>query len=527
MIARALLYWHTLRHLKPIQIFDRVFRRFRLEPGPPDGPLVISEWERLPDPPIRRPRSFIDEHRFRLLEQERTLSPGQGWQVPKASRLWQYNLHYFGGLLHPGTPSALKQAVVSDWIVNNPAGTAPGWEPYPISIRISNWIKWALLPSDVVDGFDRSLYHQARYLVRSLEYHLLGNHLFANAKALVMAGMYFDGKEAAAWRRRGEDILAEELNEQFLADGGHFELSPVYHALLTEDLLDLLALYRAKGASPPLNLESVASCAVAWMVNMTGPDGLPPLFNDAALGVAPTLEELKGRSESLGLEVAEAPARGTHYLEASGYVRHEALDYTMVADVGEVGPLYIPGHGHCDMLSFVLWVRGVPVVVDTGTSTYDPGSRRSQERGTAAHNTVQIGDWEQSEVWGGFRVARRARILDVSVSNGLVEATAEVFPHRPTTHRRRFVLDDHGVVVTDELSPASSSRATARLHFHPRVNPELVGEEVRVGDLSVTFLGAESVKLLPYEYAPRFNVRAPGVVAEVAFDWRLETRIAV
>ena len=57
-----------------------------------------------------------------------------------------------------------------------------------------------------------------------------------------MAGAYFDGPAADFWLRRGLFILRRELAEQVLEDGGHFELSPMYHALILEDLLDLVNL---------------------------------------------------------------------------------------------------------------------------------------------------------------------------------------------------------------------------------------------------------------------------------------------
>ena len=33
------------------------------------------------------------------------------------------------------------------------------------------------------------------------------------------------------------------------------------------------------------------------------------------------------------------------------------------------------------------------------------------ERSTSSHNTITIGDYEQTQVWGGFRVAKRAKIV--------------------------------------------------------------------------------------------------------------------
>src|SRR5690606_24123414 len=111
-----------------------------------------------------------------------------------------------------------------------------GWEPYPTSRRIVRWIQWARSGAARAGGAPSralldSLATQARWLARRLEWHLLGNHLWSNAKALIHAGCFFAGAEADAWRARGERILEHQLAEQVLGDGGHFELSPMYHAL--------------------------------------------------------------------------------------------------------------------------------------------------------------------------------------------------------------------------------------------------------------------------------------------------------
>ena len=56
--------------------------------------------------------------------------------------------------------------------------------------------------------------------IKKIEWHILGNHLFANAKALVFAGLFFQGKEANAWLVKGSRILSNEVPEQILPDGG-------------------------------------------------------------------------------------------------------------------------------------------------------------------------------------------------------------------------------------------------------------------------------------------------------------------
>ncbi len=176
-----------------------------------------------------------------------------GWNDPRVEKLWLYNLHYFDDLMTADAPSRAHwhQALVSQWIAENPPGRGIGWEPYPTSLRIVNWIKWAIAgwsggERRLNDAAMHSLATQARWLSNRLEYHLLGNHLLANAKAVVFAGLFFGGSEGNEWLRKGIGLLDRQASEQILADGGHFELSPMYHALVLEDLLDvtnLLVLY--------------------------------------------------------------------------------------------------------------------------------------------------------------------------------------------------------------------------------------------------------------------------------------------
>ena len=79
---------------------------------------------------------------------------------------------------------------------------------------------------------------------------LLGNHLFENAKALIFAGCFFEGAPADAWFECGAQVLGKELGEQILPDGGYFELSPMYHSIILEDILDLLSLQQAYPGRP-------------------------------------------------------------------------------------------------------------------------------------------------------------------------------------------------------------------------------------------------------------------------------------
>src|SRR6185295_1096925 len=107
-----------------------------------------------------------------------------------------------------------------------------------------------------------------------------------------------------------------------------------------------------------------------------------------------------------------------------------------------VGPSYQPGHAHADTLSFELSLHGRRVLVNSGTSEYGTGPERQRQRSTAAHNTVVIDGQDSSEVWGGFRVARRAHCQWLATSRTpapSIEAVHDGYLRLPgrNTHRRR------------------------------------------------------------------------------------------
>jgi hypothetical protein len=233
---------HTVRHLRPVQVYRRIWRRHpRIRfAAVPERRDLAGYWTTS----ISRESGRTGTFRFRFLNQER--SP-QGWNDEDIPKLWLYNLHYF---------ESPQDDLIRRWVLQNPHGAGNGWEPYPLSLRVVNWIKWAMGGGALDAECRQSLAAQADYLASTIEYHLLANHLFANAKALVYAGLFFAGPDAERWLASGLDILREQVAEQILTDGGHFERSPMYHSLILEDVLDLVNLARSyPGVVAPTQLK--------------------------------------------------------------------------------------------------------------------------------------------------------------------------------------------------------------------------------------------------------------------------------
>jgi uncharacterized heparinase superfamily protein len=434
--------------------------------------------------PARRKASLTQAYKFRFLNIDGDLSK-IGWDGPQREKLWRYNQQYFDDLnsINADERNEWHLQLFQDWISCNPPGFGTGWEPYPVSLRIVNLIKWALRTNKLSINAKLSLAIQLRWLKKRLENHLLGNHLFSNAKALVFGGLFFEGKEADKWLKNGLRILHNEIKEQILPDGGHFELSTMYHALALEDLLDLINV--AKCFSDRLNIEQskqvsnwygVAEKMYFWLDIMCHPDGEMSFFNDSAFDVAPSKSEL----DAYALKVLPAQLKSgencNSYLADSGYFKVIQNESVAFLDIAKVGPDYLLGHAHADTLTFEWSIGKQRVIVNPGTSCYGNSKERHRQRSTVSHNTVVVDCQNSSEVWGGFRVARRAYPIDLQVIQNKHNKATEVHCSHDgyfrlngkPKHNRIWRMDEKSFLIEDYVGETSQS-AEARFHFHPDV----------------------------------------------------------
>ena len=525
--------WRTIRYLRPDQIIYRfVFHLARPKPDSRPPPFV-----RVPDgdwvPGVAHYETLIGPSKFNIFGINHDVN-SEGWNPNQLPKLFCYNLHYFNDLNvgHNSTLHTWHSDLISHWIRENPAPHGNGWEPYPISLRIVNWVKWAQThPKDFTDEMCHSLAVQARFLMRRLEWHLLGNHLFVNAKALIFAGLFFRGPEADKWRSMGFTILRRQVSEQILADGGQFELSPMYHALALEDILDLLAITRryADGLTFAQTQQSatwapIVPTMLVWMEAMTHPDGKIALFNDAAFGIAPLGSALQAYATRLGFD-RTAPLKTPHHpLPDTGYHRLTYGPAVLIADLAAVGPTYLPAHAHADSLSFELSLGRRRLIVNGGTSQYGADQERHRQRSTPAHSTLTLDGQNSSEVWGGFRVGRRAKVKDVQViqqqTKTLLKATHTGYTHLPgrPMHQRTWELCDSGLTITDHIASKQTYPFEIFFHLHPDIVVEQISQtrailrtldQTEIAQMSVS--KETKVAVLHSTWHPTFGAAKPSL----------------
>ena len=166
MLNQLSLYFHTLRHLKCSQIFWQCIRRLyhptiSTKISAITLALPFGIWKRC----CLRNTSYFEGSKIIFLNQSIDFDHQTIWENSKKKPgLWQYNLHYFYGLLSNNSTTVLKMLqLLEHWVSACPFYTATAWAPYPISIRIGNLIKYHLNGGKLSEHVLKSLYLQTRF----------------------------------------------------------------------------------------------------------------------------------------------------------------------------------------------------------------------------------------------------------------------------------------------------------------------------------------------------------------------------
>jgi uncharacterized heparinase superfamily protein len=452
----------------------------------------------------------------------RRLDLQRSWEAPDLGRSWIYLAHYFDGLpaLARTEPQRAGEILrlLDAWITAHPPSRAAAWDPYPTAVRMVNWVDTlqaldGAIPSAARERIAASLWMQTAWLRHRLEHHLLGTHLVKDLKAMLLAARVFEDERARAWGRRAEEFWRREIAVQVQSDGAHVESSLMYHGLALGDLLDVLN-WRLGSEDLQAETTAVAQRMVDFLAAVQTPAGEYPLFGDAGADAVPPPRALLDYAARLGLRVKN-PALGLTVHSDSGYVVWRSERQYVIAKTGGIGAGQIAAHAHCDALSFEWHVDGIPLVVDSGVQSYEPGPRRFASRCTRAHNTLQIDGREQHEIWAAFRVARRSRVK-ARVDGHRVEASLIPWHARRVEARRTFEFGRDGFMVTDRVTGPGRHHVASRLHFHPAARVTLVQDVLRIQDPRVEIRCSSQPALGESRYCGRMGVAEPNV--EVAFE---------
>lgn len=489
--------YHTLKYLKLIQFYyllkNRVFKKSRKRPIFDLLVYQIEPWNYQ-----TYGLSTIDlDCQTSILNINRHLRLPEDWNTKDETLLWQFHLHYLEDLSTEFAQLNQKffKDLILSWLQNNTDYSQVGWHPYPTSKRTINMLKFALNGAVLPQIILNLISEQAKFVACHLEKDIQANHFFTNLVALAFWENCSSNKISHLDVARE---IQQQLQEQILSDGMHYERSPMYHNQFTYEVLDLINLlstrknlaHRYKVLLHDLREKCPLLLKASKILSLC--NNKISCFNDTAVGSAIQENFLTKYARVLGLNIQHPILPKISKLCASGFIRADNDEFTLIMNAGNVTSNNQPGHTHAESLSFELCDHSNIIFQNPGISTYADSARRSFERSTQFHNTVVIDQENSSDTWGSFRLGNRActRILTCEHDSNHIRIAASHDGYKtrrkPIYHKREIILGTSKLVVSDEIF-GPWQLAHSFFYLSPQTNVARIGDELHITTSDTTY----------------------------------------
>ncbi len=329
------------------------------------------------------------------------------------------NRHHFlrdlaASFARTGDPRCVTvlDSTVGDWIEKNPVpvgsngGAGASWETLSAAWRLREWL-WVIATVWHHSMFRKetriamlcSIWEHAQHLLDHQGHP--NNWIIVESAALTLTGLCFPEFAAAdTWLKTGLSRLQAEVDRQFFSDGVLYEISPMYHAICFQALLEVKQAAAETGKGLFEDFDELLRKSAEYLSALCRPDFTWPSLNDSGgcagdyTALMTKAGELLGSDELMWTgsrgRVGIEPTELSHWFRDAGIVAmrsHHGSDAHFLVFRG--GP---PGgfHHHDDALSLDVSAAGRPVLVDPGITGYAPGPLTDYYRSAAAHNMILI-----------------------------------------------------------------------------------------------------------------------------------------
>ncbi len=403
------------------------------------------------------------------------------WVNESLSSLWNFNLNYFNYLndliiyfKKNNNNSYLEKGIfyIDKWINASSRFNNILWAPYTISLRLINWVNFYSflidnelikeIPKKVIDSIQR----QNSFLKLNLEFDVRGNHLLENFKTIILTEYFLNKKSSVNTYTKK---LNKELSYQLHTDGCHFEKSFSYHILILKGIIDLIDVIKFDFPSL-ITLYRYGLLMLDFYNNFKYSDSSYPLFNDSNFSMTDSiLKQSLEFTKNYNIDNQNKPIKTLS--TASNYYFINNDHFQISLDIGNLGPNYLLAHAHNDIFNFELLYNKKKFIVDTGVYQYQAGIKRTYSRSTAAHNTLQVSNFEQSDIWGSFRIGYRPTKFKkyITEKNNIKIFCGEYVYKNIYTHKRKFLISKSVFVVLDTVISQKNYNIKSFLHFMPNL----------------------------------------------------------
>jgi hypothetical protein len=414
--------------------------------------------------------------------------------------------------------SELVFSLITDWIDKNPVNCGPNWRcGQEITVRVLNWTfavhyyKFSkTLTTQVFKKIMNCIHDQmlrvngnvnfARIAVRN-------NHALTETFGLYLTGLLYPFfPESSKWKQKGKRWFEQEISYQFDQDGTFLQYSMNYHRIAIQLFTAAICIAERNQEKWPETIYTVAekslrflqSCQdemTGWLPNYGNNDGALffPLADCHFRDFRPQLAALAS-----ALKLNHAYENGNWDEEASWFSGKEAKvvnpKQTEKFEIFEYknGGYYILRDRHsltflrcgsydkrpfqADNLHVDIWANGENILRDAGTCQYNTDENLMRYfAGTASHNTVMIGNFDQMLkgprfIWFGWIKKASGKIRLLNQDLVAIEAETEGFYHlaKEIKHKRK-VLKEAGKlhwIIEDKLENVPAGLSIKQL-WHP------------------------------------------------------------
>ena len=382
------------------------------------------------------------------------------------------------------------RGLVSEWLEER-AWRQPAARQIPVlSWRIINWVQCApYLLSGASRSFELSFFNSLTAQIRLVmrkgpDASLPEERLLA---AIALAYGVFGTTGLDALHKTALHRLANELERQILADGGHISRNGEVLCMVLGLLLPLRDAMQAAYLEVPGPVNAALERMLPMLRFLRHSDGKLAVFQ----GVSRTHA---GRIKAI-LDHDKIGGRPLSHAQLSGFARLANGHTTVIMDAGQPA---MPGDSACaaaSPLALELCDGAHRVVVNCGNRPVEDAEWQQAARLTSAHSTICLGNTDTSAILGGRLFARlfgnapllRRGEIEADVTRdepgGVITARHSCYerPFGLACQRRVFLsADGHDLRGEDQFIAAAPEEAAAldpafqiRFHLHPSVKATL------------------------------------------------------